>query len=98
MTDVTCTLTNLWQTIRLCTDDPAVVRYWNSVDSQLDLDMDVLDDATGEAVEVRSANPWMTYADPLQKLREFGVALKEMDLVDEALLSREQMAIVCSLL
>lgn len=33
--------------IRLCTDEESVVNYWNNVDSQLDVDMDVLDDFQG---------------------------------------------------
>ena len=29
-----------------------MVKYWNSVDEDLELDMDVLDDLAGEAAEV----------------------------------------------
>jgi len=52
----------------------------------------------GEAQEVHSANPWVTYGDPLHKLREFGASLKEMDLLDESSLSSEQMRVLCSVL
>ena len=53
---------------------------------------------TGEASEVTTANPWITYGDPLHKLREFGAYIKEMDLLDESALSSEQMRVMCSIL
>ena len=52
----------------------------------------------GEASEVTAANPWLTYGDPLHKLREFGASIKEMDLLDESALSSEQMRVMCAIL
>lgn len=40
------------------------------------------------------ANPWLTYCDSLHKMREFGAAIKEMDLIDETKLSSEQMRVM----
>ncbi len=37
------------------------MNYWNNIDSQLELDMDVLDDLCGEAGEVMENNNWLTY-------------------------------------
>lgn len=84
--------------IRLCTDQDNVVNYWNNIDSQLEADIDVLDDITGEAEEVYEHNKWLTYGEPLHRLREFGIELKEFDLLDEAKLSFEQMRVVCAVM
>lgn len=70
--------------IRLCTDNQKICEYWNAIDSQLELDIDVLDDLSSEAKEVNANNPWITYGEPLQRLREFGVAVREMDVLDES--------------
>lgn len=88
----------VWVVIRLCTDESGVSEYWNRIDNELELEMDVLDDLYGEAKEIEKINPWMTYGEPLHRLREWGVQLKELDLIDEAALSTEQMRAVCALL
>ena len=60
--------------------------------------MDVLDDLIGECGEVTGVNPWLTYGEPLHRMREFGITLKEMDMMDEAKLSSEQMRTLVSCL
>merc|ERR1712000_402648 len=69
----------------------------NNIDGQLELDMDVLDDLFGEAAEVTKENSWLTYGEPLHRLREWGVHIREMDLIDESKLSLEQMRVVCTM-
>ena len=88
----------VWVVIRLCTNESRVVKYWADVDSQIELNMDVLDDPMGEAVEIQKMNKWLNYGVPLHRLREFGITAKEMDALDEARLSTEQMRAFCGFL
>eukprot|EP01041_Mallomonas_annulata_P002507 gene2507-4877_t len=88
----------VWVVIRLCTDDSKIVQYWNNIDEELELDMDVLDDLKGEALEVYKNNSWLTYGEPLHQLREFGITIKELDLLDECRLTNEQIRVICCLL
>lgn len=88
----------VWVVIRLCTNDRAVLRYWNDIDSELELNMDVIDDFYGEAKEVHRMNPWLTYGEPLQRFREFGVYIKEVDLLDEQPCGVAQIRLICALM
>jgi len=84
--------------IRLCTSEEPVVQYWNSVDQQLELELDVLDDFESEAKEIAKVNSWFTYGEPLHRLREFGITIKEMDQLDEAPLLPDQIRKVAALI
>jgi hypothetical protein len=88
----------VWVVIRLCTNEDKIVSYWNSIDEELELNMDVIDDLCGEAQEVCDNNSWLTYGEPLQRLREFGCQVKELDQLDEAKLTKEQLLRLCHLM
>ena len=83
--------------VRLVTDAPAVVKYWDNIDKELELEMDVLDDLVHDAKQVKLHNPWIRYGDELHRLREFGASMKEMDLIDESCLGAEQMSVFASM-
>ncbi len=70
-------------------------RYWNDIDSQLEVRIDVLDDLCSEGGEIHKRNPWLTYSNILHRMREFGVSLQEFDSLDERKLSLEMMRKVC---
>ena len=46
----------IWIVIRLCTDDDDVVNFYNDLDEQIELSLEVLDDYVGEAQEVYEFN------------------------------------------
>jgi len=81
--------------IRLCTDDEKVVNYWNKIDKDLELQLDILDDLVGEAKEVSHHNSWMSYGEPIQRLREFGSSVSELDMLDEQAVGMDQIRVIC---
>jgi len=88
----------VWIVVRLCTDNEKVFDFYNSIDAQLNLPYDVLDDFVGEAREVYLYNPWLTYGLPLHRLRELGIPHPIIDAIDEHALSLTELHSFCSML
>lgn len=63
-----------WVVIRLCTNEEAILDYYQKLDDQMELSLEVLDDYLDEAKEVHQHNPWLTYSLSLHRCREMGMS------------------------
>merc|ERR1712150_84551 len=88
----------IWIVIRLCTDDEEVVHFYNELDSQLELSIEVLDDFEAEAKEVHEHNSWLNYTLAFHRSREMGYYHRLFDLLDERLLTIGELREFCFLL
>lgn len=88
----------VWIVIRLCTDEDKIIEFYDSLDQQLELSLDLLDDHCGEAKEVFEFNPWLNYALPLHRIRELGFHDRVFDLIDERALTKSEIRQFCLLL
>lgn len=85
----------VWIVLRLCTSNDTVAQYWATLDSELELNMDVIQTLLTEANQIHALNPWLNYSEPFHRLRETGLAFKEADLLDELKLTTEQIMNIC---
>jgi len=88
----------VWVVIRLCTNDEEVVRFYEELDTTLELNVELIDDFVDEAREVHKHNPWLNYALPLHRCREMGFHDRLFDLLDERTLTKTELYQFCALL
>lgn len=70
--------------IRLCSDEDNVVKFYDEIDEEMELPMDVLDDLSGEAKQIaEKGNGWFVYSPLLHRVREAGTLCKLLDDLDE---------------
>lgn len=74
----------LQMVIRLCTDDANVVSFYNQIDEEYELPLDILDDFESEAKEIAEVgNGFFTYTPVIHRIREAGTLFKLLDSIDE---------------
>merc|ERR1712151_1215293 len=84
---------NSFIVIRLATDEDSTVNYYNQIDGELELPLDILDDLKGEAIEVYdSGNGWFAYTPLIHRIREGGTMERLFDLLDERPLMPNEIA------
>lgn len=88
----------IWIVIRLCTDDVSVVDFYNDLDHDLEMSIEVMDNYVGEAKEIYIKNSWINYTLPLHRMREFGFSHRIFDFLDERLLTLREVEGYCTLL
>lgn len=88
----------IWIVVRLCTDEDAVTDFYNSLDDELELSLEVVDDYRGEAKEVYEQNKWICYGMPLHRCRELGYHNRLFDLIDERPFTKEEVRSFCCLI
>jgi len=81
----------VWIVIKLCTDEDEVVDFYNDLDEQLELSLEVLDDFEAEAKEVYEHNSWLNYGLPIHRIREQGFHDRVFDLIDERPLTKGEL-------
>merc|ERR1719263_678159 len=85
---------NAFVVIRLTTDNKSTVDHYNTMDKDLELPVDVVDDLQGEAQEVYSAgNGWFAYTPMIHQMRERGCTFEKLfELLDERTLGLSEIA------
>lgn len=72
--------------VRLCTNDDSIAEYYNAIDEETELELEVIDDMESEAREIwRTGNRWLVYSPLIHRMREGGTLMKLFDLLDERL-------------
>lgn len=84
--------------VRISTEEKEVVDYWQNINSELDLDIYVLEGYEWEANLVQNKNSWLTYGEPLHQIRAFGIAVPGVNTLSYRQLNKENIKGICELL
>merc|ERR1739845_81573 len=85
--------------IRLCTDDDETIKFYNEIDEELELPLDILDDMVSEAQELAACgNDWFAYTPVLHRIWESGALSSILDAMDERQLTPAEVRKLAELL
>jgi len=84
--------------VRLCTNDEASFQFWTTLDLDLDIAIEILDDFEAEAEAAFTMNPWCNYCMPLQRAREWGFRTKLLESLRERPLTHDELRDYCALI
>mmetsp|Transcript_44858 Transcript_44858/g.52578 ORF Transcript_44858/g.52578 Transcript_44858/m.52578 type:complete len:377 (+) Transcript_44858:58-1188(+) len=84
--------------IRLSTNDDDVVKFYNSINQEIDLAVRVVHDFSGEAHKIYAHNKWLTYGLQIHRYREFGCHHTFFNLLDERALTLSEIHAFCVLM
>jgi hypothetical protein len=84
--------------IRICSHEKEIIEHWQHINAQLDLEIYVLREVKAEADIVTENNSWVTYGEPLHRLREFGVMVPAIDKLNLRQLSKLEIRTVAQIL
>ena len=83
--------------IRLYTEEEEVLEYWQDVSAHLDLDIIILRGHKAESHIIAEHNKWLTYGEPMHRLREFGVLIPAVNSLGSRQLSRREIKTVAQI-
>ena len=84
--------------VRISTEEKEVVDYWQNINSELDLDIYILEGYEWESNLVHTRNSWLTYGEPLHQIRAFGIAVPGVNTLSYRQLNKENIKSICELL
>lgn len=89
----------VFMVVRLTCDETDVIEFYNEIDAEVELNLEVLDDIENEAQELRdNGNGWLTYSPMIHRIREGGTFLKLFDILDERPLTAVEIVLLSKLL
>jgi hypothetical protein len=84
--------------VRLCTNDEAAMHFWNTLDLDLKIPVEVLDDFEEENRIAHAMNPWCNYCIAIQRAREWGFRSKLFEKLRERPLTKSELHDYCCLI
>jgi hypothetical protein len=79
-----CAMLPVQLVVRLCTNEALTIAFYNHVDEEFELPLDILDDLSGESEEIaKHGNDWFAYTPVIHRMREAGTLSKILDTLDE---------------